>query len=137
LKEIKEFYKELTSKSLNIPTPIMAGVRTGTRQFASCCLIDVGDDLDSIYTRKPCNRFVSRRAGIGLNMGRIRSHGSSIRKGEATHTGIIPFLKLAEAATKVVHKVERDGSTTVHFQIWNREIEEILVLLKNKLMIIE
>jgi ribonucleoside-diphosphate reductase alpha chain len=134
LKEIKEFYKELTSKSLNIPTPIMAGVRTGTRQFASCCLIDVGDDLDSIYSSNHAiGRFVSRKAGIGLNMSRIRSHGSSIRKGEATHTGIIPFLKLAEAATKSCSQGGlRDGSTTVHFQIWNREIEEILVLKNNK-----
>lgn len=134
IKEIREFYKELTSKSLNIPTPIMAGVRTGTKQFASCCLIDIGDDLDSIYSSNHAiGRFVSRRAGIGLNMGRIRSQGSSIRRGEATHTGIIPFLKLSEAATKSCSQGGlRDGSTTVHFQIWNNEIEEILVLKNNK-----
>jgi ribonucleoside-diphosphate reductase alpha chain len=83
----------------------MAGVRTGTRQFASCCLIDVGDDLDSIYPQT-MQLFCIKKSRNGLNMGRIRSHGSSIRKGEATHTGIIPFLKLAEAATKVVHKVD-------------------------------
>jgi ribonucleoside-diphosphate reductase alpha chain len=101
LKEIKDFYRELTAKWLNIPTPIMAGVRTGTRQFASCCLIDIDDDLDSIYaSNHAIGRFVSRRAGIGVNMGRIRSFGSEIRKGEASHTGIIPFLKLVEAATK-------------------------------------
>lgn len=134
IKEIKEFYKELTTKWLNIPTPIMAGVRTGTRQYASCTLIDVADDLDSIYaSNHAIGRFVSRRAGIGINMGRIRSFGSEIRKGEATHTGIIPFLKLTEAATKSCSQGGlRDGSTTVHFQIWNKEIEEILVLKNNK-----
>lgn len=134
IKDIKEFYKELTAKWLNIPTPIMAGVRTGTRQFASCTLIEIGDDLDSIYaSNHAVGRFVSRRAGIGLAMGKLRSHGSEIRRGEATHTGIIPFLKLAEAATKSCSQGGlRDGSTTVHFPIWNREIEEILVLKNNK-----
>lgn len=134
IKEIKEFYKELTSKWLNIPTPIMAGVRTGTRQYASCCLIEMDDDLDSIYAANHAiGRFVSRRAGIGINMGRIRSFGSEIRKGEASHTGIIPFLKLAESATKSCSQGGlRDGSTTAHFQIWNKEIEEILVLKNNK-----
>lgn len=134
VKEIREFYNELNKKSLNIPTPIMAGVRTGTRQFASCTLIDIADDLDSIYaSNHAIGRFVSKRAGIGLNMGRLRSFGSSIRGGEATHTGIIPFLKLAEASTKSCSQGGlRDGSTTVHFQIWNKEIEEILVLKNNK-----
>ena len=134
LKEIKDFYRELTAKWLNIPTPIMAGVRTGTRQFASCCLIDIDDDLDSIYaSNHAIGRFVSRRAGIGVNMGRIRSFGSEIRKGEASHTGIIPFLKLVEAATKSCSQGGiRDGSSSVHFQIWNKEIEEILVLKNNK-----
>lgn len=134
IKEIKEFYNELNKKSLNIPTPIMAGVRTGTKQFASCTLIDIADDLDSIYaSNHAIGRFVSKRAGIGLNMGRLRSFGSAIRGGEATHTGVIPFLKLAEAATKSCSQGGlRDGSTTVHFQIWNKEIEEILVLKNNK-----
>jgi ribonucleoside-diphosphate reductase alpha chain len=134
VKEIKEFYKELTNKSLNIPTPIMAGVRTGTRQFASCTLIDVGDDLDSIYASgHAVGRFVSKRAGIGLNMGALRSEGSEIRKGEATHTGIIPFLKFEEAATKSCSQGGlRAGGSTVHFPIWNKEIEEILVLKNNK-----
>lgn len=134
LKEIKEFYKELTGKWLNIPTPIMAGVRTGTRQFASCTLIEIGDDLDSIYASSHAiGRFVSKRAGIGLGMGELRSEGSEIRKGEATHTGIIPFLKLTEAATKSCSQGGlRAGGSTVHFPIWNREIEEILVLKNNK-----
>lgn len=134
IKEIKEFYKELTTKWLNIPTPIMAGVRTGTRQYASCTLIDIGDDLDSIYASSHAiGRFVSKRAGIGLNMGSMRSEGSEIRKGEATHTGIIPFLKLVEAATKSCSQGGlRAGGSTVHFPIWNKEIEEILVLKNNK-----
>lgn len=134
IKEIKEFYKELTAKWLNIPTPIMAGVRTGTRQYASCTLIDIGDDLDSIYASSHAiGRFVSKRAGIGLNMGAMRSEGSEIRNGEATHTGIIPFLKLTEAATKSCSQGGlRAGGSTVHFPIWNKEIEEILVLKNNK-----
>lgn len=134
LKDINEYYNLLKGKWLNLPTPIMAGVRTPTRQFASCTLIDIDDDIDSIYASSHAvGRFVSRRAGIGLNMGRIRSLGSPIRSGEAVHTGIIPFLKLQEAATKSCSQGGlRDGSTTVHFPIWNSEIENILVLKNNK-----
>ena len=134
LKDINEYYNLLRGKWLNIPTPIMSGVRTPTRQFASCTLIDIDDEIDSIYSSAHAiGRFVSRKAGIGLNMGRIRSLGSPIRGGEAVHTGIIPFLKLEEAATKSCSQGGiRDGSTTVHFQIWNPEIENILVLKNNK-----
>ena len=134
LKDINEYYNLLRGKWLNLPTPIMSGVRTPTRQFASCTLIDIDDEIDSIYaSAHAIGRFVSRKAGIGLNMGRIRSLGSPIRGGEAVHTGIIPFLKLEEAATKSCSQGGiRDGSTTVHFQIWNPEIENILVLKNNK-----
>jgi ribonucleoside-diphosphate reductase alpha chain len=134
IKDVGEYYNLLRGKWLNQPTPIMAGVRTPTRQFASCTLIDIDDDLDSIYaSAHAVGRFVSRKAGIGLNMGKIRSLGSPIRGGEAVHTGIIPFLKLEEAAVKSCSQGGiREGSATVHFQIWNAEIESILVLKNNK-----
>ncbi len=134
ISDIKDYYNLLKGRWLNVPTPIMAGVRTPTRQYASCTLIDVDDDLDSIYSSAHAvGRFVSRKAGIGLNMGRIRPMGSPIRGGEAVHTGVIPFLKLQESATKSCSQGGlRDGGSTVAFQIWHKEIEDILVLKNNK-----
>lgn len=134
LDDIKEYYNLLKGRWLNIPTPIMAGVRTPTRQYASCTLIDTDDTLDSIYASSHAiGRFVSRKAGIGQNMGRVRGLGSPIRGGEATHTGVIPFLKLSQAATKSCSQGGiRDGGSTVAFPIWHKEISDIIVLKNNK-----
>lgn len=134
LSDIKNYYNLLKGSWLNIPTPIMSGVRTPTRQYASCTLIDIDDNLDSIYSSSHAvGRFVSRKAGIGLNMGRVRGLGSAIRGGEAVHTGVIPFLKLAEAATKSCSQGGlRDGGSTVAFPVWHAEIKNIVVLKNNK-----
>jgi len=134
LADIKDYYGMLKGRWLNIPTPVMAGLRTQTKQFASCTLIDIADDLDSIYaSAHAVGRFVSRKAGIGLNMGAIRGLGSQIRAGEAITTGVIPFLKFQEAATKSCSQGSiRDGGATVAFPIWHIEIEDILVLKNNK-----
>jgi ribonucleoside-diphosphate reductase alpha chain len=99
--EIVAYYEDFVEKRTSLPTPPMAGLRTKSKQFASCVLIDIGDDLESIYaSMHAIGRFVSRKAGIGANYGRIRPVGSSIRGGEVTHTGVIPFLKLGQASTK-------------------------------------
>lgn len=101
VKEISEYYEDLVERRTSLPTPPMAGLRTRSKQFASCVLIDIDDDLESIYaSMHAVGRFVSRRAGIGMNYGRLRPEGSTIRDGEVTHTGVIPFLKLGQAATK-------------------------------------
>ena len=98
---VRNLYESLVNKFISFPTPIMAGVRTNSKQYASCVLIDSGDDLESIYaSAHAIGRFVSRKAGIGLNFGRWRALGSSIRKGEVFHTGVIPFLRLTQSAVK-------------------------------------
>lgn len=98
---VKKYYDAISTFKISIPTPIMAGVRSTTRQFSSCTLIDVGDDLDSIYNSNTAvGKYTSKRAGIGLNLGRIRSLGSRIRGGEVIHTGVIPFLKMFEATVR-------------------------------------
>lgn len=98
---VKRFYDAVSNFDISLPTPIMAGVRTNTRQFSSCVTISAGDSLDSIATANHAIiRYISRRAGIGINYGRIRAEGSAIRGGEAKHTGLIPFLKSVEASVK-------------------------------------
>jgi ribonucleoside-diphosphate reductase alpha chain len=112
----------------------MAGVRTPLRQYASCVLVDVGDTLDSIFSSDMAiGRYVAQRAGIGINAGRIRAINSKIRGGEVTHTGVIPFLKKFEATVRCcTQNGIRGGSATVHFPIWHKEIEDIIVLKNNK-----
>jgi ribonucleoside-diphosphate reductase alpha chain len=131
---VKRYYDAISKHKLNIPTPIMAGVRTPLRQFASCVLVDVDDTLDSIFTSDMAiGRYVAQRAGIGINAGRIRGINSKIRGGEVQHTGVIPFLKKFEATVRCcTQNGIRGGSATVHFPIWHQEIEDILVLKNNK-----
>ncbi len=131
---VRRYYDAISKHKINIPTPIMAGVRTPLRQFASCVLVDVDDTLDSIFTSDMAiGRYVAQRAGIGINAGRIRGINSKIRGGEVQHTGVVPFLKKFEATVRCcTQNGIRGGSATVHFPIWHQEIEDILVLKNNK-----
>jgi ribonucleoside-diphosphate reductase alpha chain len=131
---VKRYYDAISKHKINIPTPIMAGVRTPLRQFASCVLVDVDDTLDSIFSSDMAiGRYVSQRAGIGINAGRIRGINSKIRGGEVQHTGVVPFLKKFESTVRCcTQNGIRGGSATVHFPIWHQEIEDILVLKNNK-----
>jgi ribonucleoside-diphosphate reductase alpha chain len=134
LSYVKRYYDAISKHKLNIPTPIMAGVRTPLRQFASCVLVDVDDTLDSIFSSDMAiGRYVAQRAGIGINAGRIRGINSKIRGGEVQHTGVVPFLKKFEATVRCcTQNGIRGGSATVHFPIWHQEIEDIIVLKNNK-----
>ena len=134
LSYVKRYYDAISKHKINIPTPIMAGVRTPLRQFASCVLVDVDDSLDSIFSSDMAiGRYVSQRAGIGINAGRIRGINSKIRGGEVQHTGVVPFLKKFEATVRCcTQNGIRGGSATVHFPIWHQEIQDILVLKNNK-----
>jgi ribonucleoside-diphosphate reductase alpha chain len=131
---VKKYYEAISKHKINIPTPIMAGVRTPLRQFASCVLVDVDDTLDSIFSSDMAiGRYVAQRAGIGINAGRIRGINAKIRGGEVQHTGVVPFLKKFEATVRCcTQNGIRGGSATVHFPIWHQEIEDILVLKNNK-----
>ena len=126
---VKKYYDAISQFKINIPTPVMAGVRTPIRQYASCVLVDVDDTLPSIFSSDMAiGRYVAQRAGIGINAGRIRGINSRIRGGEVQHTGVIPFLKKFEATVKCcTQNGVRGGSATVHFPIWHQEIEDILV----------
>jgi len=131
---IKRYYDAVSTFKISIATPIMAGVRTPLRQFASCVLVDVDDTLDSIFSSDMAiGKYVAQRAGIGINSGRLRGLGSKIRGGEVQHTGVIPFLKKFEATVRsCTQNGVRGGSATVHFPIWHQEIEDIIVLKNNK-----
>jgi ribonucleoside-diphosphate reductase alpha chain len=131
---VKRYYNAISKHRINIPTPIMAGVRTPLRQFASCVLVDVDDSLDSIFSSDMAiGRYVAQRAGIGINAGRIRGINAKIRGGEVQHTGVVPFLKKFESTVRCcTQNGIRGGSATVHFPIWHQEIEDIIVLKNNK-----
>ena len=131
---VKRYYNAISKHFINIPTPIMAGVRTPLRQYASCVLVDSDDTLGSIFSSDMAiGRYVAQRAGIGINAGRIRGINAKIRGGEVQHTGVIPFLKKFEATVKCcTQNGVRGGSATVHFPIWHQEIEDIIVLKNNK-----
>ena len=131
---VKRYYDAISKHKINIPTPIMAGVRTPLRQFASCVLVDVDDTLDSIFSSDMAiGKYVAQRAGIGINAGRIRGINSKIRGGEVKHTGVVPFLKKFESTVRCcTQNGIRGGSATVHFPIWHQEIEDIIVLKNNK-----
>ena len=131
---VKKYYDAISRHKINIPTPIMAGVRTPLRQYASCVLVDVDDSLDSIFSSDMAiGRYVAQRAGIGINAGRIRGINSKIRGGEVQHTGVVPFLKKFESTVRCcTQNGIRGGSATVHFPIWHQEIEDIIVLKNNK-----
>jgi len=134
LEYVRKYYEAISKHKVNIPTPIMGGVRTPLRQFASCVLVDVDDSLDSIFSSDMAiGKYVAQRAGIGINAGRIRGINSKIRGGEVQHTGIIPFLKKFESTVRCcTQNGIRGGSATVHFPIWHKEIQDIIVLKNNK-----
>ena len=134
LEYVKKYYDAISKHRINIPTPVMAGVRTPLRQFASCVLVDVDDTLDSIFSSDMAiGYYVAQRAGIGINAGRIRGINSKIRDGEVQHTGVVPFLKKFESTVRCcTQNGIRGGSATVHFPIWHQEIEDIIVLKNNK-----
>ena len=131
---VKRYYNAISKHRINIPTPVMAGVRTPIRQFASCVLVDIDDTLDSIFSSDMAiGKYVAQRAGIGINAGRIRGINSKIRGGEVQHTGVVPFLKKFESTVRCcTQNGIRGGSATVHFPIWHQEIEDIIVLKNNK-----
>ena len=133
IEEVKKAYDCYSTFKINLPTPIMAGVRTNIRQFASCVLVDVDDNLDSIFSSiHAVGKYTARRAGIGLNIGRMRPINSPIRGGEVMHTGVVPYLKNFESAVKSTSQNGlRGGSATVHVPFWHYEIEDIMVLKNN------
>ncbi len=134
LNYIKKFYDAISTFKISLPTPIMSGVRTPTRQFSSCVLIECADSLDSINaTTSAIVKYVSQRAGIGINAGRIRALGSEIRGGEAQHTGCIPFYKMFQAAVKSCSQGGvRGGAATLFYPLWHLEVESLLVLKNNR-----
>jgi len=131
---IKDAYDAYSLHKLNLPTPQMAGIRTPVKQYASCTLIDVGDSLNSIFSSVTAvGKYTARRAGIGLNVGRIRGVNSKIRGGEVIHTGVIPYLKVFEATAKsTTQNGIRGGSSTVYYPFWHQEVKDLLVLKNNK-----
>ena len=133
IEEVKAAYDCYSTFKINLPTPIMAGVRTNIRQFASCVLVDVDDNLDGIFSSlHAVGKYTARRAGIGLNIGRMRPINSPIRGGEVIHTGLIPYLKNFESAVKSTSQNGlRGGSATVHVPFWHYEIEDVMVLKNN------
>ena len=133
IQEVKKAYDCYSTFKINLPTPIMAGVRTNIRQFASCVLVDVDDNLDAIFSSiHAVGKYTARRAGIGLNIGRMRPINSPIRGGEVIHTGLIPYLKNFESAVKSTSQNGlRGGSATVHVPFWHYEIEDVMVLKNN------
>lgn len=134
LKWVKDYYDAISLHDISLPTPVMAGVRTPQRQFSSCVLIEADDSLDSINaTSSSIVKYVSQKAGIGIGAGAIRAIGSPIRKGDAYHTGIIPFYKMFQAATKSCSQGGvRGGAATIYYPIWHLEVEDMLVLKNNK-----
>lgn len=134
LSYIKRFYDAISLFKLSLPTPIMSGVRSPSRQFSSCVLIECGDSLDSINaTTSAIVKYVSLRAGIGINAGRIRAVGSPIRGGEAQHTGCLPFFKLFQSAVKSCSQGGvRGGAATLFYPLWHLEVESLLVLKNNR-----
>ncbi|GGI90860.1 class 1a ribonucleoside-diphosphate reductase subunit alpha [Shewanella gelidii] len=134
LKYVKDFYDAVSTFKISLPTPIMSGVRTPTRQFSSCVLIECGDSLDSINaTASSIVKYVSQRAGIGVNAGRIRALGSPIRGGEAFHTGCLPFYKYFQTAVKSCSQGGvRGGAATLFYPMWHLEVESLLVLKNNR-----
>jgi ribonucleoside-diphosphate reductase alpha chain len=129
-----EFYKHLSGQDISLPTPIMAGVRTPLKQFSSCVLLECGDSLDSISaTGAAIIRYVSQRAGIGINVGQIRTKGAPVRKGAAYHTGITPFIKFFQSAVQSCSAGGiRSGAATVYYPLWHYEVEDMLVLKNNR-----
>lgn len=131
---VKEYYDAVSNFEISLPTPVMAGLRTPQKQFSSCVLVDTDDSLDSINaSASAIVKYVSQKAGIGLNVGKIRAIGSPVRSGDTSHTGIVPFIKYFQAAVKSCSQGSvRGGAATVNIPIWHLEIEDVLVLKNNK-----
>lgn len=134
LSYIKRFYDHVSKFDISLPTPIMSGMRTPTRQFASCTVIKCGDSIDSINAaNSSVVRYVSKKAGIGLDISSIRAEGSEIRGGEAFHTGLIPFIKMFQAAVGSSSQGGvRKGSATLTFPLWHKDVESLIVLKNNR-----
>ena len=134
LQWIKDYYECISTHQISLPTPVMAGVRSPQRQFSSCVLIETDDSLDSINsTTSAIVKYVSQKAGIGIGAGRIRALGSPIRNGDASHTGVIPFYKMFQAAVRSCSQGGvRNGAATLYYPIWHYEVEDLLVLKNNK-----
>ena len=134
LQWVKDYYDAVSLHDISLPTPVMAGVRTPQKQFSSCVLIETDDSLDSINaTTSSIVKYVSQKAGIGIGAGRIRALGSPIRNGDAYHTGVIPFYKLFQSATRSCSQGGvRNGAATLYYPIWHLEIEDLIVLKNNK-----
>jgi len=130
---VVDYYNLISSYTISLPTPIMSAVRTKEKQFSSCVLVDCGDSIDSICaTSSAIIKYVSKKAGIGINVGRIRGLGSAIRGGDAFHTGLFPYIKLMSAAVGSCSQGGvRDGSATLYYPIWHIELERLLVLKSN------
>ena len=134
IKTIKDYYDAVSTFDISLPTPVMAGVRTPQRQFSSCVLIETADSLDSINaTTSSIVKYVSQKAGIGIGAGNIRALGSPIRSGDAFHTGVVPFYKMFQSATRSCSQGGvRNGAATLYYPIWHLEVEDLLVLKNNK-----
>ena len=134
LQWVKDYYDAVSLHDISLPTPVMAGVRTPQKQFSSCVLIETDDSLDSINaTASSIVKYVSQKAGIGIGAGRIRALGSPIRNGDAYHTGVVPFYKLFQSATRSCSQGGvRNGAATLYYPIWHLEIEDLIVLKNNK-----
>ena len=131
---VKDYYECISKHDVSLPTPIMAGLRTPQRQFSSCVLIETDDSLDSINaTTSAIVKYVSQKAGIGIGAGRIRSIGSPVRNGDTSHTGVVPFYKLFQAAVRSCSQGGvRNGAATLYYPLWHLEVEDLLVLKNNK-----
>ena len=134
LKYVKDYYDATSQFYISLPTPIMAGVRTPTRQFSSCVLIESGDSLDSINaTSTSIVKYISKKAGIGIGAGSIRANGAKVGDGSVVHTGLIPFLKYFQSAVKSCSQGGvRGGAATVYLPLWHYEFEDLVVLKNNK-----
>lgn len=134
LATIRRFYDAISKFKLSLPTPVIAGVRTPVKQYASCVGIDIGDNLDSIFaSNHALGRLTAQRAGMGVNYGRIRAKGAKVRGGEVVHTGLLPFMKITAATVKSCSQNGiRGGSATCHVPVWHPEIEDVIVLKNNK-----
>ena len=134
MRYVKDFYDAISNFDISLPTPIMAGLRTPQRQFSSCVLIETDDSLDSINaTSASIVKYVSQKAGIGVNAGAIRAVGSPVRNGDTAHTGVVPFYKMFQSAVKSCSQGGvRGGAATLYYPIWHYEVEDLLVLKNNK-----
>jgi ribonucleoside-diphosphate reductase alpha chain len=134
MKYVKRYYDLISQHYISLPTPIMAGLRTKVKQFSSCVLVNAGDSLDSIIdTSGVIVKYASRKAGLGVNIGRIRAVDQAVRGGDAVTTGVIPFAKYLNAALKSCSQgAVRGASATFNYPIWHLEFERLIELKNNK-----